>query len=120
MKEQKGKLTELLYSITSLERDLFINEYGLDIRKSRTWDELTKSSKASWQEIALPLIEFVEGELKEAIKAGIKEVVDYIESRAIPNSFMPINTRTQWQDQLQEWGIDTTHDVNKDSSPTKP
>jgi len=40
-----------------------------------------------------------------SFKAGIKEVVDYIECRAIPNSFMPINTRTQWEEQLKEWGI---------------
>lgn len=46
----REKIGEELYKIASEERDAFIDEYKLDIRKSRTWDELPKSSKGYWQE----------------------------------------------------------------------
>jgi len=46
--ELRKKLAETLYQVCASERDSFIEEYKLPQRKSRTWDELPKSSKASW------------------------------------------------------------------------
>ena len=119
--EIEQKLARLLYSVTSSERDHFISAYSLDIRESRTWDELTKSSKESWQGIALPLIKFVEGELKEAIKAGVKEVVEWVEEEC-PHLLPHYTNRKPkkdcplcWQDFKKSKGIEYGHcDVNKE------
>ena len=46
-----------------------------------------------------------EDRCEKCYEQGIREVVDYINNRGIANSFFPVNTRRQWEDQLKEWGI---------------
>jgi hypothetical protein len=47
---KREEIAEIVYDLSSGDRDSFIDEYKLDIRKSRTWDELTKSSREFWVE----------------------------------------------------------------------
>jgi hypothetical protein len=72
-----------VYSITSTERDHFINAYSLDIRRSRTWEELTKSSKEAWQEIAAPLNEFFKTGVDEAEQRGVQKVVEWVNKQKV-------------------------------------
>jgi len=58
----REKATEELYKILANQRDSFIDEYGLDIRKSRTWEELPRSSKGYWQERADQLLTILSNE----------------------------------------------------------
>ena len=45
-----------LDEINSEERNAFIDEYKLDIRKSRTWDDLPAKARAFWYAQALRII----------------------------------------------------------------
>lgn len=49
MREQ---VAEILYRVCASERDAFIKEYGLPQRPSRSWNDLTESSKGYWMKQA--------------------------------------------------------------------
>lgn len=64
----KKQIAEKLYDISSSERDQFIDEYELDIRKSRKWDDLPDSpSKEYWREKADQILK----EIREETEKGL-------------------------------------------------
>ena len=83
----REEAAELLYGIASQDRDDFIGEYKVDVRKSRTWDELTKSSKAFWRERADQILSLKTGSLtlKELIEKYEKgELLEKAEDQELP------------------------------------
>lgn len=46
--ELEEELGQVIYEISSSEMDQFIDEFKLDIRKPRKWDELDSRAKLYW------------------------------------------------------------------------
>ena len=66
--------------------------------------EYNKGFKAGYHQREIDPLD-KEDRCEKCYEQGIREVVDYINNRGIANSFFPVNTRRQWEDQLKEWGI---------------
>lgn len=46
----REKIAEEIYTIGAMERDQFIDEYSIEVRKSRKWEDLPDSpSKEYWR-----------------------------------------------------------------------
>jgi len=104
----REEIAERLYSIGSADRDDFINEYRLDIRKSRSWEELTVSSKQFWIERTDQILSikgiYTQKEVDEAEQRGIRKVVEATRSTLEQIDSLVGDIEGDWTDPRYECG----------------